>query len=318
MKINKTIKLGLSLFAISASPILADYDDVGTDYSKATTEKWSEDRTNDYVQMASSFACIIAKSRPDVLFNNSYEALISEVGCGLADEETNDSGVSNRDTLSSAILKTSRASNTSPQEGSFWFNTEENAKFIGDMTIKKSPTDLPPYGEWQMTYYMNDMIPDTSDTYTKANSPQKGYVKISGLDNGNVVIQSWDRFDATSLGGNEDNTSASKIQYLDSSFASSLILGRDVGTDDNGDAMDIIMAAKTNATHMYRATFPSGASSTPTGVCVKRNSVWKTGHEYGVYDKESGAKLSVSGGFGFNYVEDSVTYRGHILSLIHI
>ena len=72
--------------------------------------------------------------------------------------------------------------------------TEENAKFIGDMTIKKSPTDLPPYGEWQMTYYMNDMIPDTSDTYTKANSPQKGYVKISGLDNGNVVIQSWDRF----------------------------------------------------------------------------------------------------------------------------
>ena len=312
MKINKTIKLGLSVFAISASPILADYDDVGTDYSKATTEKWSEDRTNDYVDMASSFACIIAKSRPDVLFNNSYEALISEVGCGLADEETNDSGVSNRDTLSSAILKTSRASNTSPQEGSFWFNTEENAKFIGDMTIKKSPTDLPPYGEWQMTYYMNDMIPDTSDTYTKANSPQKGYVKISGLDNGNVVIQSWDRFDATSLGGNEDNTSASKIQYLDSSFASSLILGRDVGTDDNGDAMDIIMAAKTNATHMYRATFPSGASSTPTGVCVKRNSVWKTGHEYGVYDKETGAKLSVSGGFGFNYVEDSVTYRGHI------
>ena len=312
MKINKTIKLGLSVFAISASPILADYDDVGTDYSKATTEKWSEDRTNDYVDMASSFACIIAKSRPDVLFNNSYEALISEVGCGLADEETNDSGVSNRDTLSSAILKTSRASNTSPQEGSFWFNTEENSKFIGDMTIKKSPTDLPPYGEWQMTYYMNDMIPDTSDTYTKANSPQKGYVKISGLDNGNVVIQSWDRFDATSLGGNEDNTSASKIQYLDSSFASSLILGRDVGTDDKGDAMDIIMAAKTNATHMYRATFPSGASSTPTGVCVKRNSVWKTGHEYGVYDKETGAKLSVSGGFGFNYVEDSVTYRGHI------
>ena len=312
MKFNKTIKLGLSVLAISASPILADYDDVGTDYSKAPTEKWSEDRTNDYVKMASSFACIIAKSRPDVLFNNSYEALISEVGCGLADEETNDSGVSNRDTLSSAILKTSRASNTSPQEGSFWFNTEENAKFIGDMTIKKSPTDLPPYGEWQMTYYMNDMIPDTSDTYTKANSPQKGYVKISGLDNGNVVIQSWDRFDATSLGGNEDNTSASKIQYLDSSFASSLILGRDVGTDDNGDAMDIIMAAKTNATHMYRATFPSGASSTPTGVCVKRNSVWKTGHEYGVYDKETGAKLSVSGGFGFNYVEDSVTYRGHI------
>ena len=97
MKINKTIKLGLSVFAISASPILADYDDVGTDYSKATTEKWSEDRTNDYVQMASSFACIIAKSRPDVLFNNSYESLISEVGCGLADEETNDSGVSNRE-----------------------------------------------------------------------------------------------------------------------------------------------------------------------------------------------------------------------------
>ena len=90
MKINKTIKLGLSVFVISASPILADYDDVGTDYSKATTEKWSEDRTNDYVEMASSFACIISKSRPDVLFNNSYETLISEVDCGLTAEETNE------------------------------------------------------------------------------------------------------------------------------------------------------------------------------------------------------------------------------------
>ena len=128
MKINKTIKLGLSLFAVSASPILADYDDDGTDYSKAKTEKWSEDRTNDYVQMASSFACIISKSRPDVLFNNSYETLISEVDCGLTDEETNDSGVSNRGILSSAIMKTSRASNTSPQEGTFWFNAQGRCK----------------------------------------------------------------------------------------------------------------------------------------------------------------------------------------------
>jgi hypothetical protein len=312
MKINKTIKLGLSVFVISASPILADYDDVGTDYSKATTEKWSEDRTNDYVEMASSFACIISKSRPDVLFNNSYETLISEVDCGLTAEETNDSGVSNRSILSSAIMKTSRASNTSPQEGSFWFNAQGNAKFIGDMTIKKSPTDLPPYGEWQMTYYMNDIIPDTSDTYTQADAPQKGYVKISGLDNGNVVIESYDAANFSSVGSPELMTSSSKIQYLDTNFQSSLILGRDVGTNDNNQAEDVIMAAKTNATHMYRATFPSGASSTPTGVCVKRNSVWKTGHEYGVYDKVTGAKLSVSGGFGFNYVEDSVTYRGHV------
>ena len=312
MKINKTIKLGFFILAISASPILADFDDVGTDYSKATTEKWSEDRTNDYVSMASSFACIIAKSRPDVLFNNSYESLISEVGCGLLDEETNASGISNRGTLSSAIMKTSRASNTSPQEGSFWFNAQGNSKFIGDMTIKKSPTDLPPYGEWQMTYYMNDMIPDTSDTYTQANSPTKGYVKISGLDNGNVVIESWDRADFTSLGGKENNTSSSKIQYLDSNFESSLILGRDVGKDENDQAIDILMAAKSNATHLYRATFASGASSTPTGVCMKRNSVWKTGHEYGVYNKETGAKLAVSGGFGFTYSEAGSDYRGHI------
>ena len=76
----------------------------------------------------------------------------------------------------------------------------EGAKFIGDMAIKKSPTDLPPYGEWQMTYYMNDFIPDTSDTYTQADAPQKGYVKISGLDNGNVVIQSYDAANFTASG----------------------------------------------------------------------------------------------------------------------
>jgi hypothetical protein len=68
----------------------------GTDYTKAASETWTEDAMNDFLRMANSFACVTKNSRMDLLPNASYEALISEVQCGLAD--LNSTGT-NRDTL---------------------------------------------------------------------------------------------------------------------------------------------------------------------------------------------------------------------------
>ena len=146
------LKSSLSIFALLATPALADFDDAGTDYSTATVDKWSEDSINDYVRMANSFACILKNARPDVLPNATYEALIGEVTCGLEDEVVNASGVSNRNTLSSSIVKNSRASATANQEGQFWFNAMGGQRFVGGITVKKSPTDLPPYGAVSYTH----------------------------------------------------------------------------------------------------------------------------------------------------------------------
>ena len=173
----KTLKYSASILVLSVTPSFAEFNDVGTDYSNDAVEKWSEDSINDYVKMANSFACILQNTRPDELPNATYEALISEVECGLEDEEVNGSGISNRGTLSSSTIVNSRASATSNQEGQFWFNSLTGAKYIGGVTMKQSPTDLPPYGEWGLSFYLNSM--EGSAEFTSGTSPSKGYVDIS-------------------------------------------------------------------------------------------------------------------------------------------
>ena len=308
MKIKLQTKLSILIFSCVASPLSADFTEATSDYSKATVERWTEDRTNDYVHMADSFACIIQKSKTDLLHNHSYMARISEVDCGLEDEEINDFGVSNITTLSDVIFKTSRASNTSPQEGTFWFNTYQGSKAIGNIVIKRNEEQLPPYGEWTSAYYFA-AGPDGVVAFNSSSAQVKGYVKISELENGNVIIESHD----TVVRGSEDSTWSSKIQYFDTDFNSSQVLGYGRGTDDNGDAISELLAAKTNATHMYSASFLNPTTRT-SGSCYKRDQVWKSGYDYGVFKESDGSRLTVSGGFGFNYDESGTTYRGHISS----
>ena len=304
----KTLKYATSLLVLSVAPSLADFDDVGTDYSNDAVENWSEDSINDYVKMANSFACILQNARPDALPNATYEALISEVECGLQDEEVNLSGVSNRGTLSSSTLVNSRASATAIQEGQFWFNSQTGAKYIGGVTMKQSPTDLPPYGEWGLSFYLNSM--EGSAEYTSGvngTSPSKGYVDISDSGGGSVTLKTYDKWYYAS---NDFGYQTAKILYSDATLNSAKILGRTVNTWPQGSG-DRLVAAKTNATHVFRAVSQDGGNNF-TGSCMKRDSTWQTGHDYGVYNKSTGAKLSLTGGFGFNYTEDGTTYRGHL------
>jgi hypothetical protein len=225
-------------------------------------------------------------------------------------------------------MKTSRASSTSNQEGQFWFNSIDEMKFMGNVVIENSPASLPPYGEWSLSYILDSWgyaIAPNGGEFTEANTPIKGYVDISPTtsDGGGIVMSSHEVNDMTKLpsatqnaicGGTCQNieTMVSKIQYYDAALASSRILGQISGKDHAGNDFDRITAAKTNATHFYRAVFPNGIGSTPSGQCMKRNSTWKTVHRYGVYNKATGAKVNLTGGFGVDYTDGSTSTRGFI------
>lgn len=308
---KNTLLVSASLLALTFTSASAEYSDAGTAYSTAETNSWSEDSINDYVSMANSFACILANSRPDVLPNASYEALIGEVDCGLQDEKTNASGVSNRSTLSSAIIKNSRASNTSTQEGQVWFNAQDGKKFVAQIAMKRGPGTgagkLEPYGEWGLAFYLNN-FPNNGTEFTNNTSPSKGFVDIAeGTSSGSVVLRTFDQYrdSATDFG-----YQSARIEYSDGTLDSAKILGRSKG-QDNGVDFDKLVAAKTNKTHVFRAVSNDGGT-TFAGQCMKRTENWKTGHEYGVYNKSTGAKLAIAGGFGFNYTEGGSSYRGYL------
>ena len=293
------LKFLVCALALFATPALAQsFDDVGTDYSNASIVEWSEDSLNDYVKLADAFTCILSNARIDVLPNAKYEALISEVECGSSDETVNASNVSNRTTLSSSIFRNTRASNISNQESLFWFTGQDGFKFIAGSVIKQSAASSPPYGEWGISYYLNNWIENQGEEYTKDNTPAKGHVDIVAQANGGTLIKAYQ--------WNQDRVQAARIEYSSSTLSSAKILGRETGV-----GIDEIVAAKTNATHVYRAKSTDGGLNF-TGQCMKRDSTWKTGYRYGVYNSTTGARVSLAGAFNFKYTEGGSNQMGHL------
>ena len=290
MKKITTKSLILAVTIVSAAN--AEYNDAGTDYSDASVDRWTEDASNEFVSMANSFACMLKNNAMGSNPNNKWEALVSEYICGLNDElDQND--------LSRSVNVSSRASNSTPQEGQFYFYGSGDRKFIGNIVSKRSPETFGPYGEWYVSYYLAKM--GENPTMTHSTSPMKGLVDISETSEGKISIKTVDLADYTAFGSQEDWNLAAKIEYDDSTLASSKLLGRNWGTDYDGNAMDVITAGTTNANYYYRVTFPNGESSTPTAQCFKRSSSVETTHEIGLFDKTTGAKVTLTGGFPFTY-----------------
>ena len=283
----------VATFAILASQSTAQtYAAAGTDYSAAASETWTEDAMNDFLSMANSFACISKNSRLDLptLSNASYESLIAEVQCGLAD--LNSTGT-NRDTLSRSVLVTSRASNSTPLEGTAYFDASSGAGFITNMIFKKDPTTFGPYGEWYIGY---TMAQSGGTAIPFANSPMFGFVDIAPGPGNSIVIQGADR--SRTSGTTHDEIQRSKISYSDSTLDAATLVGQYIGVDEQNVSINTVIAGRTSDTNYYRVTLDSIANTT-SSQCFKRDQTWSNVYKYDVYNKASGAKLNLSGSFGF-------------------
>ena len=289
---KKIVTKSLILAVTIVSAANAEYDDAGTDYSVASVDRWTEDASNEFVSMANSFACMLKNNAMGSNPNNKWEALVSEYICGLnQDLDKND--------LSRSVNVSSRASNSTPQEGQFYFYGSGDRKFVGNIISKRSPEEFGPYGEWYVSYYLAQA--DGSPVMNHDTSVMKGLVDIAETSGGKISLKTVDRADFTTMGSPEDMNLAARIEYDDSTLATSKILGREWGTNDQNASINRITAGKTNANYYYRVTFPNGESSTPTAQCLKRDSSVETTHEIGLFDKTTGAKVALSGGFGFTY-----------------
>ena len=310
-------KILLSLVA-SSLPMLANADCAsnseycadGTDYSNAIVNTWVEDQSNEFTKMAASFACILRNTGTSVNANKTWEALISENICGLDDE-------AKPSELSRSVMKSTRTSNTADQLGEFYFYGNGERNFVGNVIAKRGPEQFAPYGEWYVSYYLAELEGQSLGTH--ATSPMKGLVDITEPSPGKVSIKTVDLYDTSAFGGSEYNM-LSRVEYADQTFASSQLLGRRWGTDrwnDNGPqsrTYDEVTAGRTNADYYFRVKFPyynnvGGSAATVEAQCFNRNSIVKSTHEFGLYEKATGKKLSLTGGFGFTF--NSGSNRGY-------
>ena len=285
-----------SAAALFSTSVVAQYvAPAGSDYAKATTEVYTEDAMNEFLSMANSFACIIKNSRSDLtgLSNATWEASIDEVECGLASAPANGQNPKAR-----AVMTSSRASATSPQESTAWFASSDGMKFTSSMAVSKSPTEFGPYGAWYVSYMLREMDADAASSttnYTTANTKIIGFVDISDAGAGKILIQSAERGQGFAAGHNE--TTQSKIEYADATLNSATLVGRFDGTDPEGNSVDATIAGRTSDTHYFRIKVGSPADS----ACLLRDSTWSTVHNYDVFNKATGQKVALSGAFGFEY-----------------
>ena len=321
MKKNLLLTLSVSLLSVG-SLASADFKAAGTEYSKALAgqEKWSEDLANEFVSMPNSFACIISNSGADANANAKWTSLIDEAACGLAEADPKGATV-----YSSAAMQSSRASNTSAQEVTAWFNAQGGARYIADVTLKQSAETLAPFGEWYFSFYQaGQQNPANGQwtSYTKDTSGNYGYVNIgpSGSDISILVSQEGEMDGA--MEGDPNNMwhddIYAKVLFVSGSSDNTKFLGKTSSYKRKKSDKSLVnpkteafVAGATSKKYYFRQALDSSGNATGTAACFDREVQFETTHQSGLYDLTTGKKVTLSGGFGFTKADGARGYLGN-------
>ena len=319
MKKNLLLTLSVSLLSMG-SLVHAQFNASGTDYSKALAaqDKWSEDMANEFVSMPNSFACIISNSGGEANPNGSWTALIDEAACGLAEPDAQGATV-----YSSSAMQSSRASNNSAQEVTAWFNATGGMRYIANVTLKKGADTLPPFGEWYFSFYnAGTLSGSTWTTYTKDTSTDYGYVDISPSGNDIAILVATEMNMEQNMGaftGVIDDDTYAKVLFVGGSSdntkfvgsSNNVITNKATGNDTGmGDGYSMV-AGSTSSTHYFRVNLnQAGAVVTGTDACFDRTQQFETTHQSGLFNATTGAKVDLTGGFGFTKSDGTRGYLG--------
>ena len=284
--------------SVISAPAFSAYDDAGTAYTTQSAETWTEDSANELITLANSFACIIKNSRGDLSqhVNGNWQALIDETACGLA-EDNSQGGKS----LAKAILTSSRASNTSAQEVTAWFNASGNDRYIANVTITSSAEDVPPFGEWYFSFFKERAGANGSSvdlTTSNLGSTDNGFTKIS-QSGSDILLEIAELYAESGFSQRQEAV----ITIVDGNANTVKFLGKN---NTNGSITG--MAGQTDADYYFKATVNSSGAVTDSS-CLSRSDQWANNYSYKLYNANTGAAISLDAGYGFE-TDDGV--RGYV------
>ena len=319
MKKNLLLTFSASLISLS-SMVSADFKASGTDYSNAlaSQEKWSEDAANEFVTMPNSFACIISNSGADANPNGNWTSLIDEAACGLAEPDPKGATV-----YSSSAMKSSRASNTSAQEVTAWFNAQGGSRYIADVTLRNGADGLPPFGEWYFSFYRaGELNSGTWTTYTKDTAKEFGYVDIGKSGNDVAILVATEMEIDENIGGQNvviDDDTYAKVVFVGGSSDNTKFVGKTnnvITLKSNGANTGFgsgyeMIAGATSANYYFRQNLDnSGNLVANTNACFDRTQQFETAHQGMLFDATTGKKVNLTGGFGFTKADGTRGYLG--------
>ena len=284
----------LVLAAAVASPAFAA-PAASSAYGSDVQTSQVEDATSQGIGQVNMIACIMHALRPDALVNQgNYVALVDKNKCdqdkrsSTANSGTTSDGATAAASYVTAVVNSSRASNTDPMIVKTWLELEEQGvkqTIFVHISASQAPSASNSYGVFRLDY-CGKMDGGTG-------CPSRGYLEgmTTGLnfyqldDNGqNSQTTALRLVTASGASGSGRLQTDSPFEHSAFTFAYDGTLYR--RADDNGEQC-----------------FARDASDPDTGL-----SIWR----YGLYDATSGERITRNSGFPIEFASGGTTYNGYL------
>ena len=279
-----------SLFlAISVQAALAAADPSPTSaYRSDPQNSYVEDETSRGIGQVNMITCIMSALRADALVNQgAYNALIDETKCDPSARSSSDAA-NQGSSFQNATVNSTRTSNNDPMLASVWID-EDEADFAATIFVRVSATQAPsaanPYGIFRVDYCGKGegMASCMMNGYLESAQDGIRYFENEQGDDGAVTKALRLNATGTTAGSGRLQTNRQNGQEaFDFAYNASLFRRSDGNADQ---------------------CFSRDASDSGTGF-----SVWR----YGLYDANTGARVTRNSGFPIEFANAGKTYHGFL------
>lgn len=253
------------------------------------------DQTSEGINQVNMITCFMAAMKPDSMVNQgNYIALVDDTKCdaGGRDKVSNSSSGSSGSAASqysTATVNSSRASNSNPMIGKVWVDENSEGQQM-TIFVHASATDAPtstnPYGTFRMDFCGKASGGSSCafSGFIDAGSTGLSYYETGSMGGGSRMIALTLNADGTTSGTGKMSIVQTGLPDSIFTFAyNSTFFRRDDGTNDQ--------------------CFSRDATDAGTGF-----SVWR----YGLYDADTGARITRNSGFPIEYTTGGTTYHGYM------
>ena len=287
---NSSSNDSVSAMNINYAAVNAAFNAQGTDYSNDSVDSWINNPTAESIGLVNLLLCVMDGLGADNIPNGNYKTLLDFAVCEEMDG--GDSTAGTQIIYSPAVVSSSRVDNDSEQNITTWLEImsgDDHDKVIIETTIYKESSINYPFGEFTMNW----------EEASSVDSPSfKGVIKIYTAD-GKTYIKFWE--------GN--NESEGKIMALHVEIDDAAgVTGRGIAIPE--------YVVNTGTRYIDKIAYnddfvKSLKESTNATTCYDRKDLFSSVYRSNLYEKETGNRLDLKGGFGAIYANNGINYDAY-------
>jgi hypothetical protein len=268
-----------------------------SDYDKDKTKTFVQERASEALEQVNTILCMFDQTKygdPSLLNSGYYTALVDESVCEGRDNADKSSGSSSGGTSANGAteynkfkVRSQRASATAPQEVSAFLKVKGPGEVPLDVQVKmkitEAASEFNPVGAFTLSY--------------KGSMPgvplpiMKGVVKSERDGLGRVVIKYGE---SVGFPGGGELSSIKAALYKNTEGGTGSTFEKETNMEGPG--------GKQTTTHFAynKSNFKRKDAGATSDVCLSRTSFETSAWRYGLYNKDTGARVNVNSGFPIN------------------